>query len=95
MEPSPLSPFVARCHKIRHPSRRVALAALRRVLAGLDGAGKDRESLKVYRCCHCKGGWHIGGTRERVAEADRRPPPACRAALKRELLALADDTDGA
>lgn len=66
--------------KVRHPSRKVAAANLRRFLAGLDLKGRDRRAmgkLNVYRCAGCGGGWHCGNhspeeTRRR--RASRRRP---------------------
>lgn len=49
--------------KVRHPSRKVAVTNLRRILHGLDAAGRDRKErgrLVAYPCRACVGGWHIG-----------------------------------
>lgn len=61
------------CGKVAHPSRRVALENLARVMRGLDGAGRDRKErgrLIVYKCRH--GCWHIGNHDPFLATADKR-----------------------
>ena len=42
--------------KMKHPDKRVALAALRNM---------NNAQMEAYRCRHCKG-WHIGRTAGRL-----------------------------
>lgn len=61
--------------KVAHPSRRLAVEAVHRLTATLDGLGKDRPALEVYRCPWCNF-FHCGNTehnRERKRMGCRRP----------------------
>jgi hypothetical protein len=71
-ESVPFSPFVPECGKVGHPSRKIALANLRRIIAGLDSYAKDRESLGIFRCDRCAQ-WHCGNS-----DVSRAKPPAPR-----------------
>ncbi len=53
------SPLIPECGKIGHPSRKIALENLARVLAGQDAVGRDRVSLHIFRCQTCAL-WHLG-----------------------------------
>jgi len=68
--------YCAASGKVRHPSRKVALANLKRVRSGLDAARKDRRqcgALGVYRCRHCSG-WHLGNHDPFVLQGNKALP---------------------
>ncbi len=55
------SPYVPRCHKVGHPSRKVAITNLNRAKKNHDRNARDRNSLHVYLCGKC-GLWHCGSS---------------------------------
>jgi hypothetical protein len=47
-------------HKVRHPSRRLAVEAMKvQLLKILHQKGHDKPVMDVYRCPGCDG-WHVG-----------------------------------
>ena len=60
--------------KVRHPSYKVAVTNLHRVLRGYDGSGRDRKErgrLCVYRCEHCNG-HHVGNNDPFIIKSRKR-----------------------
>lgn len=53
--------------KVSHPSRKLALDAMRVQVRGLDLDGRDREPMCVYRCEFCKG-FHVGRSQVRKSK---------------------------
>jgi hypothetical protein len=71
-EPLPAPDVCPFAHKVRHPSRRLAVEAMRTQLRTiLHQRGRDRPTMAVYPCGACRG-WHVGRNDVQLLRHERR-----------------------